>query len=99
MEWQKTNWLDVWNTETDNDLKSDSGVCYVAGSVKTNGTTYCDGCTLGDHMASTLGAVHPQRNDYIYIIPICKSHNNVYNEAEMKICSDVDAVKMNRFTE
>lgn len=96
---KKPNWLDVWNTETHNDLKSDSGVCYVAGNVKTNGKTNCDGCTLGGHMALTFGTVHPQTNDYIYIIPICKSHNNVHNEAEMKICNDVDAVKMNRFTE
>lgn len=96
---KKPNWLDVWNKQTNNELRSDSGVCYVAGSVKTSGTAYCDGCTLGGHMAKTLGTVHPQANDYIYIIPICKSHNNVYNEAEMKISDDVVAVKMNRFKE
>ncbi len=94
---RKPNWLDVWNIETRNNLRSDSGVCYVAGSAKTNGTTYCRGCTLGGHMALTLGSVYPNKSDYIYIIPICTSHNNVNNEAKMKISQDVSAVKMNKF--
>ena len=96
---KKPNWLSVWNTETHNNLDSNSGVCYVKGSVKTNGTNYCEGCTLGGHMALTFGSVHPGKTDYIYIIPICTSHNNVHNEAEMIICEDVDAVKMDRFME
>ncbi len=94
---KKPNWLEIWNIETKNSVKSDSETCYVAGSVKTNGKNNCKGCTLGGHMALSSTTVNPTKSDYIYIVPICKSHNNTHNKAEMKICEDVKAVKMNRF--
>lgn len=94
---EKPNWLEVWNTVTRNRVTSDSKTCYVAGSVKTNGTSYCKGCTLGGHMALSSTTVKPKKSDYIYIIPICNSHNNTHNKAKMTICKDVQAVKMNRF--
>lgn len=91
------NWLEVWNTVTNNHIRSDDKTCYVEGSVKSNGKNNCDGCTLGGHMARSSATVNPSDDDYIYIIPICKSHNNYHNKAEMKIHSDVVAVKMNKF--
>ena len=91
------NWLGIWNEKTKNDLNRELGKCYVHGSIKTNGTSYCRGFTIGGHMALSIGSVTPSINDHIYIIPICTSHNNAANEAEMTVCEDVEAVEMTRF--
>lgn len=93
------NWLSVWNTTTNNNISSDSGTCYVRGSVKTNGQSNCSGDTLGGHIAISQQTVNPEPNDYIYIIPICRSHNHYRNVAQMTLCQAVEAVKMNRFME
>ncbi len=93
------NWLRVWNAKTNSSITSDSGTCYVKGSVKTNGTSHCDGNTFGGHMALSASTVNPTRDDFIYIVPICNSHNNYRNVAQMTISENVTAVKMNRFME
>ncbi len=92
-----SNWLGVWNTKTGNNLKSETGTCFVKGSVKTNNTNNCNGISVGGHIVKDGKKVKPGKDDSIYIIPICQSHNFYTNKAEMKVSEDVPAVKMNKF--
>lgn len=72
---ERPNWFKVCSDNTKIKLNYTSGVCYVRGSAKTDGTSHCSIYTIGGHMALTSASVNPDKTDYIYIIPICTSHN------------------------
>lgn len=91
------NWLGVWYEVTECKVSKEVLPCYVAGSKKTDGSTGCKGDIIGGHMALTATTVNPDENDYIYIIPICKSHNYFGNIAQMTVTHDVKAIQMNKF--
>lgn len=88
------NWLAVWKEHftTENSQK-----CYVAGSVRPNGKSYCNGSYVGGHMIAT--ETQPKKGDdgKVYIIPICSAHNNYMNNAQMRISAQVSGLVLDRY--
>lgn len=88
------SWYQLWENTLKEKGHPHEKKCYVAGSAGIQ----CNSSIIGGHMVLTNNIRPAGGSDgIVYIIPICSRHNHYANTAEMHLCCDVWALKLNRY--
>lgn len=83
------NWIGVWeDVLKKNGIKVRERMCSVCGKNKD---------LVGAHVVKDKKKVNPKDNDVLYIVPLCKGHNNKPAKTAMSLGYEVTAMCLTRF--